>query len=1745
MAPPPPGTEPTPKPTKIKKPKKTKTISKPMGLLGKRPVDKPPPGRSIGIISFIGPSFGHIEREDLEKFTFSFTAFFGNPKAMTPGVRVHFTAVNENNTQIATDIKVAPGGTENVDSEIYEAVVSQPIAEPAPGERQYPGQVYVTIGQLRTNLSFEKKDSNVTLLKDDHVLMNLLTDIVTNKRRATNIRPKIPDTFTQTGETRETGVILSFKGTTEGLIKCEAHGEVLFDVKENFSDVDFSEEDINEEVEFTVITLRAGKRAIRIRRVKEPLLLTLCSVTTEKQEVEEEEEDEDEDENERDSVENPSRRLLPNPKDIPLSNFELDPELYEGIVSQPIIEPTAALPGYPGQIHANIGPVKTNVTFDHRDCSVTLLKNDHVLINLLIDKTNNKKRATNIKPKIPFTFSYTKEKRELGIVTKLGPEEGIVNSEEHGEIPFDTKENFSDSEFSSTDIHKEVEFTLAQVKMKKRAIRLRRTKRIEDKILEEQKRRRMEEEQQRRQEMERRKRELERRKQEEEARRLDAEKKKKEEVAAALAAARDKWTPLGFMMRGADPEQDLSKDRFDGTVLRAISKHPPKDIKKELEEPEIERAQNGTPLLSEVKVKVEKEEESKETPAEGEQKDKEEEQKKVKEEKKDDLELKPDSGLLVMTIDGQQKKIWFGRKDLLTQATMMVGDKVRFNIATHRETKEERATYVEILADSFEESLEERQVGIVIEFSANCGLIKCSQSPQLYFHMSEVIEKKRLELNEKVEFSIVPHETAEGEHQAIRIKRYAESMFLPGRKLAGVNANKSKLTIKLQKPSEEEKEKSDSDKLKAVVKNLRAQDSKRQTGSRKEQSKRRTRSRSRSRSPERDKFGRIIKKRRSCSTDRHRRSHSREHSKKRSRSRSRDRSRRRSKSSSSSRSRSRSRSRERSKERAKRVKYSREREEYRRRQELSSRGPRRMDDELARKKRELEELNEMIRYKKAIADPRAVDPGQRTCIDYDHGRIAVPVKEFTVRPILNDEPEYHLPKPYGDPYYDRDYSPFRERRYSDPYAERYSDPYYDRPYSEHPLAYEARTFPEPSYAGPSARPYTDRYDVYDQPYVDSRYYEDKYSPERAHPDDPYRKPSVDRDPPPQQNPGPSGPPFRPPSPEETPPKSPSPKPRDSPPTEKQPLDRFLDMLNKKKSAPEKPASPPKDDLLPHERALQEGSGFSRIVGLPHEPPSSSTLPQTNKLPSPKPAEDTSKTEPYDKIQSLLRTIGLKLSTDDVSKLRAQSGIKYSPKSTSLERDIQQEGHHSSRTSSVDTDRFHSPSPASLEPLGKKPVNEYESFLDQQELEAFKKAQQMQSLTRSISGGTPPPKPPPGPPPAQYQRPPVPDSWDIRTPPLQTNPNNLPSNLEATKNPPGPPPGPPPRRAMSHTPPGPPPGPPPRRPPGQPTYFSAPTQQSLPFLGQTALQSSSSAAQASSQSDSGISNTVARCLQVIETVRSLTVQPSAKPAKSVQFNLPTESSSHSAIKSEEDIKNMQKEKLDLYNQRILEKRDQDKRNMVVARKTQDKNKDGSLVSPAKPLSVEQKNVWICGHSLIYWAESRAKSPEVGMQLGMDPGRVALWWKGTQGMTWSQLLPQLHQLKVLWPNPDALIIHLGGNDLNDSPTDLLAAVRRDLTSIRSIFPRCLLVWSHILPRRAWRHSTDSLEVELVRTTVNRRIHSVLSELGGVSLPHDNIRCGANTGLYRADGVHLSPKGIDVFNLNLQDFLEKWDQEVNKSE
>lgn len=178
-----------------------------------------------------------------------------------------------------------------------------------------------------------------------------------------------------------------------------------------------------------------------------------------------------------------------------------------------------------------------------------------------------------------------------------------------------------------------------------------------------------------------------------------------------------------------------------------------------------------------------------------------------------------------------------------------------------------------------------------------------------------------------------------------------------------------------------------------------------------------------------------------------------------------------------------------------------------------------------------------------------------------------------------------------------------------------------------------------------------------------------------------------------------------------------------------------------------------------------------------------------------------------------------------------------------------------------------------------------------------------------------------------------------------------------------------------------------------------------------------------------------------------------------------------------------------------------------------------------------------------AEKKANnSPEFGMQLGMDPKCVRVWWKGVQGMTWDQLVPQLHQLKLTWPRPDMLIIHLGGNDINRTAREeLLSTMKNSLNSVRYILPDCLMVWSDILPRRYWKQGTTLVEdldktVDRNRELINSKMHTIIDELGGTAVTHENI----GPELYRPDGIHLSGRGIDTFNKNMQDFLVKWKEE-----
>lgn len=71
----------------------------------------------------------------------------------------------------------------------------------------------------------------------------------------------------------------------------------------------------------------------------------------------------------------------------------------------------------------------------------------------------------------------------------------------------------------------------------------------------------------------------------------------------------------------------------------------------------------------------------------------------------------PSLGLLVTVVEGTDKKLSFRSADVITKATMMVGDKVQFNISTNSVTEEESAVNLMILPESFHtESEEQRKI---------------------------------------------------------------------------------------------------------------------------------------------------------------------------------------------------------------------------------------------------------------------------------------------------------------------------------------------------------------------------------------------------------------------------------------------------------------------------------------------------------------------------------------------------------------------------------------------------------------------------------------------------------------------------------------------------------------------------------------------------------------------------------------------------------------------------------------------------------------------------------------------------------------------------------------------------------------------------------------------------------------------------------------------------------------------------
>jgi len=139
-----------------------------------------------------------------------------------------------------------------------------------------------------------------------------------------------------------------------------------------------------------------------------------------------------------------------------------------------------------------------------------------------------------------------------------------------------------------------------------------------------------------------------------------------------------------------------------------------------------------------------------------------------------------------------------------------------------------------------------------------------------------------------------------------------------------------------------------------------------------------------------------------------------------------------------------------------------------------------------------------------------------------------------------------------------------------------------------------------------------------------------------------------------------------------------------------------------------------------------------------------------------------------------------------------------------------------------------------------------------------------------------------------------------------------------------------------------------------------------------------------------------------------------------------------------------------------------------------------------------------------------------------------------MKWVQLVPYIKQQLARYSLPDVLIVHLGSNDMVQYGGDTLGdMITKDLAEIHKLLPNTKIVWSEILPRLRWEGANSWVGIENKRRRVNRYGLTWVGRNGGFGIKHEITH--KDKGLFRADQVHLSDIGNDIFLNSIQECLE----------
>ncbi|XP_048864622.1 uncharacterized protein si:dkeyp-121d4.3 isoform X2 [Brienomyrus brachyistius] len=1262
-------------------------------------------------------------------------------------------------------------------------------------------------------------------------------------------------------------------------------------------------------------------------------------------------------------------------------------------------------------------------------------------------------------------------------------------------------------------------------------------------------------------------------------------------------------------------------------------------------------------------------------------------------------------GLLVAGLAGKEKKLPFGPGDVLSETTMVEGDMVQFNICINRGTKAERAVNVEILPDTFHQSNELREMGVVVALKESSGLIQCDRDPFMFFHLSEVMEESKLNVSDNVEFTIFPFQKG---HQAVRIKKLHDRVFTTTPKMedhSAASRDKNKITVKVLRDSAKDEmenlkvkiesfnaDVSENDKSPEVdygAGTERSTETERHGNSNCSNDQRECTGKSWSPARERDWrcSSRHSDSRRRVSKSQHshscsgiidssrswNRSHSRErviHVSKQwdcSYSRSRSHSRERVDDLDKRHHCSRSRSRERIIHASEKWEYSRSRERHTGLARRWSRSPKQenrshnygsaddtngqlsaeghesasvcneLDEDPAKKQWQQNLLEEQIARRRAIMAMELKGQSQAAQLKSEEDQ------EFLIDELpSNEHVERKLPMEPETNVHLKTCSvllPVKSILKKPPGGSLESDVQLknDAVASDFRLGFDQSCVSQSGHLQSSCKSFYDKYTSSSEQTFDHHQHAQTFhhsSMEQL----PSSEDLMCNSLPNQQS-------------------QVATKNKSNLSVQ---IERFLNTLNKGvdanllsavvrearvtmaeyehqsprqvsqqelfsedqhqfqyKRKPEIPENERKDFLLPNDSCIPCGKG------LTHETWRQEDCPETNVMEgeesqsleneysyknvvdanSSQPVGEEGNTEEgtqqFDKIQNLLQTIGLDLDTSEVSKLADRTRERLYGKKQKLRSSgstdtkaectlglMKQQYSEQDTTSTVESPDWGAcgTHPDSLEcsgtqgdipstvPASQGSGTHSATSPSQYTQGTFKSAYVTQrdlgyshheAASHSVWDLVPPQTEAdphlmypqhqhPGhlPPPVTQ----APLLLALSTGNMQSLPTtHIPAMASAALL------GPHPRLPSTLS--------------GQLSGNLAPLSNPLlsyygahPFTGLPLYpyQSQGNSALASMQhllggklgrekrATGSREMLKSRCLTIIKTVKvnEPTQNEDSKAQKEetetmqvsgyTSTSSPVTSASSEKIQvakiSEDDIKAKQKKRLEQFKERMRLKKEQQREAQRTCVESQK--------SPTGRTCKEVKNVWICGHALVFWAEKRAKSPAQGVQLGMDPGRVRVCWKGTQGMRWEQFLPLIQQLKDTWPNPDVIIIHLGGNDLGSGDTEtLLAAIRKDLEYMKSIFPQCLLVWSSILPRLSWRSLEDTEAAERMRVAVNEKVQEDIRALGGTVVDHEQIRPGSDSGLYRPDGIHLSGKGIDQFNMDIRNLLEKWQCEMSQ--